>query len=121
MDRHSKNNDILLYRNKIKLAPFSDDSLTYISIRPDNDIANKVKYNEQLRVNNFIGDQNLNSNLGYINQPIKIRNILESDRQYLFQGLGKIVTKQLRDYIWQMLKWRIQDVKNKKIPYISWN
>ncbi len=120
LDRHGKNTEILLGNNNIRIAPFFDNSLTFITNRPDNEIKSKKKFNEQIMVNNFIGTRSLKDNLNLIDSNIQIRNILNSDRQKLFQGLSSITSRQFRDYVWCMLNWRVSDVKQQGIHFIQW-
>ena len=119
-DRHSRNNDIILTENSIQLAPFFDNSATFIGKRPDNEIDAKKKYNDQIRVNNFIGTQFLLQNIHLIDREIVLRYPRKADRDLLFQGLDEVTTGIFRDYIWEMLFWRVEDVAREKIPFIRW-
>ncbi|MBR1453984.1 MAG: hypothetical protein IJ593_05010 [Lachnospiraceae bacterium] len=119
LDRHGKNNDILIGKD-IKLAPYFDNSLTFVATKPNNDIINKTEFNDEQRVNNFIGTQYLNNNLYLIDKQIEVRLPRKSDRQYLFQGLSRVTTRAFRDYVWYMLNRRVDNVRSKNIQTILW-
>lgn len=120
MDRHSKNNEVITTKQGYSLAPYFDNSLTFILNRTESDIRDKKRYNDETRVNNYIGDMNLLANLYRINRPIVIRTPRKEDRKQLFQGLAAVTTRQYRDYIWDMLNWRVADVKKQRIQAIQW-
>lgn len=121
LDRHGKNTEVLfLNKDKMEIAPFFDNSFTFILNRPENDLINKVKFNDMMRVNNFIGSQNLRDNLLKIDKEIKIRNPRKEDRKFIFQGLGKMTSKNYREFVWDMINRRVEHVKSEKIPYIKW-
>ena len=121
LDRHGKNTEILTNKfGKMNIAPFFDNSLTFISNRTDTDIKENKMYNDEMRVNNYIGTQNLKSNLFLIDKPIKIRVPRKEDRELLFQGLGKITTREFRDYVWNIFLRRVYDARHCGISFIQW-
>lgn len=120
MDRHGKNNEILQNQSTVRLAPYFDNSLTFMLNRTESDIKCKKRYNDEMRVNNFIGYMNLKMNLHLIDRPIILRKPRSTDRKFLFQGLGNVTTRQYRDYIWEMLQWRVFEIENQKIQFIRW-
>ena len=121
MDRHGKNNDILIDdKKRLSVAPFFDNSLTFVTNRPDNDINQKVTYNDSLRTNNFIGSPYLIENIYNIDETITLRSPKKDDRKELFQGLGKVTTREFRDYVWWLLQERVKDVRKSGIRFIQW-
>lgn len=120
LDRHGKNIEILIHKDKIRLAPLFDNSLTFLTNRPVNEIVNKVDFNDSMCVNNYIGHRTLLENLMLIDEPISIRKPTEKDREKLFQGLSNVTTKEFRDYVWYLLNRRVEDVKSKQIQFIRW-
>lgn len=122
LDRHGKNTEVLVGNNisSLDIAPFFDNSLTFITNRPENEIKDKVQFNDRARVNNYIGTMNLAENIHLIDRYIKVRTPKDSDRQMLFQGLASVTTRQFRDYVWYTFNRRIQNVKSERIPFIQW-
>ena len=121
LDRHGKNTEILVSKEgKISVAPFFDNSLTYVTNRPIIDIKSNKKFNDDLRVNNYIGVQNLRDNLFFIDSNIKIRSPRKEDREILFKGLGGVTTREFRDYVWNLFIERVANVKQSGIPFIQW-
>lgn len=120
-DRHEKNTEILIDREgKIHLAPFFDNSLTFITNRPENEIKNKVPFNESMRVRDFIGTMNLRENLSLIDSVVRVRQPKQEDREMLFQGLSKVTTREFRDFTWNLLIRRVESVKQSGISFIQW-
>lgn len=121
MDRHGKNTELLVFDNgALRVAPFFDNSLTFIFNRPENEVKKKVLYNDAISVNNYIGDRNLQANLLKISHRIEVRCPRDTDRAYIFQGLSKVTSRSFRDYVWYMLLRRIDDVRRQKIQAIVW-
>lgn len=122
LDRHGKNTEVLIGNNinTMSIAPFFDNSLTFLTNRPVDELKRKVQFNDSSRVNDFIGSMNLGSNLELIDKNIILRNPSDLDRQELFQGMAAITTRQFRDYIWYTLNRRVENVKSKRIPFIQW-
>lgn len=121
LDRHGKNTEIMTSKTgTIRVAPFFDNSLTFVGLRPQNEIESKAKFNDSIAVNNYIGDRNLLSNLAKIDTPIKVRHPRKEDRQLLFQGLGKITTQKYRDFVWETLNRRVENVKAQRLSVIRW-
>lgn len=48
---------------------------------------------EDYRVNNYIGEQSLYSNLAYIDKPIKVNKLTRRDRQSIFYNLSEVLPK----------------------------
>lgn len=111
MDRHGKNVELLISKQGIKMAPLFDNSLTYALLRPANELAAKVPYNDTLRVSNYIGEPYLLQNLQSISAPVRIRKPTKEWRIELFQGLGKVTTRDFRDYIWDLYMRRLSNAR----------
>ena len=120
MDRHGRNIDILRNRNNVKLSCLFDNSLCFVHNKNNSDYKNRSYFNDEMSVNNYIGERNLLLNLYNIDKIVNIRDIRDSDREILFQGLGRITTREFRDYYWWFIRRRIEDVKSFKIPFIKW-
>lgn len=119
IDRHEYNVEILENINGLRMAPFFDNSFCFIFNRIEDDYKNKVYFNDLSFVNNFIGYRNLKDNLFLIDKPLVIRDLKDSDREYLFKGLGNITTRAFRNYYWWFINRRIEDVKSYQIPFIT--
>ena len=122
LDRHGKNNDVLIKGGKCKLAPFFDNSLTFVTNRPLDEMRKKVTYNDNMQVNNFLGSRKLVDNLRLIGSltPIIVREPRKEDRRDLFKGLGNDTRREFRDYVWWLLGRRVSDVKKEGISFIMW-
>lgn len=124
MDRHGKNNEILIDReNKanMRLAPFFDNSLTVLLQRYGSGYVDRFKYNDRMPVNNFIGSNNLLDNVMIINSPVYVKRLTKDSRQAIFQGLQSVTTRRFRDYTWEMINSRIESLQklgNNNIVFI---
>ena len=113
MDRHGKNNEILINnqnKREIRLAPFFDNSLTILLQRQASGYAQSFHFNDRMPVNNFIGSNNLLDNVMSINSPVYIKRINKDSRKIIFQGLQSVTTRRFRDYTWEMLNSRIDSL-----------
>lgn len=121
MDRHNHNIEILenTTNNSLRVAPFFDNSLCFVSNRNETDYKVYKYYNDKNPVNNYVGSMNLMDNLYLIDKPIVVRKLRPEDRKKLFQGLGKCTTKEFRDYYWWFINRRVEDVQNCKISFIK--
>ena len=111
LDRHGKNIDILAVESgngvKYRIAPLFDNSLTTLLTKSNKDIENKVAFNDNSRVNNFVGAPNLMANIREIDNKIEINRVHKDDRKRLFQGLGNYTDRKFREYVWNMLNTRL--------------
>lgn len=119
LDRHGKNIEVILKsRHQVKLAPLFDNSLTFLTNRPEDEIRRIVYYNDRMKVNNYIGYPTLKENLSLIDKPLRINFLRQNERKFLFQGLDEVTTKEFRDYVWYLLYRRSEYVRN-LLPFIG--
>lgn len=122
MDRHGKNVEFLSKTGNtgsLTMAPLFDNSLSFMGVKTEQEVSTHPLFNEHCAVNNFIGDRNLLSNIKRIDIPLKVRALRPSDRTLLFQGLGKILSRQRRDFIWNTLIRR-QEYVRREVRSIQW-
>lgn len=110
-DRHGANIEVLNSNGKIRIAPLFDNGLSFVcSMTPDiPNVKKQIKSFDPLTdmpVNNFIGYRSLFSNLGYIDNPIKVHKLTKADRRAIFYNLSETVDKVYLDKIWQIIVYR---------------
>lgn len=121
MDRHGKNTEILINQSNprdIRVAPFFDNSFTVLLQRYSSGYKNKFQFNDKIPVNNYIGYNNLLDNILIIDKTVVVRQPRKDDRQLLFQGLQSVTSRKFRDYTWEMLNDRINDLSRIGNNYI---
>lgn len=109
MDRHGKNIEVLLNdKGKYRLAPAFDNSFTALTYRY-NQMLNKdfenYRYNDDTKVNNYLGNNNLESNLKLFKPLPKLKYL---NREELFQGIGKTTTRTFRNNYYNFINERIK-------------
>lgn len=109
MDRHGKNIEVLLNdKGKYRLATAFDNSFTAITYRYNqmlNKDFEKYKYNDQLKVNNYLGSNTLEGNLKLFKHLPKLKYLNRDD---LFKGLGKTTTRTFRNNYYNFINERIK-------------
>jgi hypothetical protein len=109
MDRHGKNIEVLLNdKGKYRLALAFDNSFTALTYRY-NQMLNKdfenYRYNDDTKVNNYLGNNNLESNLKLFKPLPKLKYL---NREELFQGIGKTTTRTFRNNYYNFINERIK-------------
>lgn len=120
LDRHDSNIYLLQNEDIVKVTSLFDNSFCSMFNKTENEIKNRAYYNDESKTNNYIGSKLLIENLYNIDKPVRIRSLRSSDREKLFQGIGKVTTREFRDYYWWFVNRRIEHVKSLKIPFIKW-
>lgn len=109
MDRHGKNIEVLLNgKGRYRLAPAFDNSFTALTYRYNQMLDKnfeKYRYNEETKVNNYLGYNTLEANLKLFKPLPKLRYL---DREALFKGLGKTTTRTFRNNYFKFINERIK-------------
>lgn len=109
MDRHGKNIEVLLNdKGKYRLAPAFDNSFTVLTYRYTqmlNKEFENYRYNEDTKVNNYLGYRTLEANLKIFKPLPKLKYL---NREELFQGLGKTTTRTFRNNYFKFINERIK-------------
>jgi hypothetical protein len=73
LDRHGKN--VELFTEPVEVAPLFDNSFSLLSKIPESGIGT-AKFDDDISVNNFIGERNLLANLKYVaaTEPVRLNN-----------------------------------------------
>lgn len=108
LDRHGANVEV--YENKRKIAPLFDNGLSLYATTGEDAIKRGYSYDNNMQVNNFIGERNLLQNLKYIDCPIKLNKLRKEDRAKLFKDMGKVLSLSRRNAIWALIVRRYQYV-----------
>jgi hypothetical protein len=108
MDRHGANIEVDL--NSRKPLPLFDHGNSLLSHRTEKQIKD-AKYDDNSRVNNYIGSQNLLENLQSIKTPVLINRIEPRHRAILFKGTGNLISRARRDTIWNLINGRIDHAR----------
>ncbi len=120
-DRHGKNIEVFLDTGK--QTPLFDNSFSLFNTYEDSKLSNTLEYDDNMRVNNFVGYQNLKDNLGLIDCEIEMRELKKEDQDYIFKDLEEVLSRTRRDIIWNNVYNRYEDIRrvsNEKLLPISW-
>ncbi len=108
-DRHGSNLEIL--RNEdddVRLAPLFDQgvSLLFSTHGNEKEIEN-IDVMKDFMANNYIGSKSLEYNLSLIplEYDLRINSLKETDRDYIFNGIEKILSKKHINKLWEMI-WK---------------
>ncbi len=108
-DRHGGNLEVLRQGDKeMRLAPLFDQGVSLLcSTYGEEKQIEEFDVLRDLPVNNFIGSRSLEYNLSLIpsKYDLKIAELLETDREYILNGLDEILSRNHLTKIWQMI-WK---------------
>jgi hypothetical protein len=113
-DRHGANLEVMKNGDK-RLSPYFDNGLSFVcSCTDESDLAS-FDIMEDRPVNNFIGEKRLALNLTGINKSLEFNELLQSDRDGLFEGLKDVLPESYSTTIWDIIWRRWSDVKEFRI------
>lgn len=108
-DRHGANIEVLRdsAKKEMRLAPLFDHGLSLVCRCHKEEELVSVDVMEDKPVQCFVGSRSVQRNLELIpkDKLPQINSLKEQDRQYLFEGLERIMSTSWQDKIWQMI-WR---------------
>lgn len=114
-DRHGANIEVLQENDQYRLAPLFDNGLSFMfSCYKNGEEMEKYDYLKDGPVNNFIGSMQLSENLRLVPKEY-LDKIFVPSKEQLFKGLNmgmKEMPKQYWDCMYQMVKERVDYVKN---------
>ncbi len=121
-DRHGSNLEVL--RNEeteeVRIAPLFDQGVSLLfSTYGDENAIEKTDVMRDFPVNNYIGAKSLEYNLSLIPKEfdLQINWLKQSDKEYIFKNIDKILTQKHIDKIWEMI-WKrwcyFDEIRNKK-------
>lgn len=116
LDRHGANIELLKSsNNNLRLAPIFDNGASFIyGVRDRESLAAKFDVTADFSAGNFIGSDSLFDNLDLIQHPIYV-NALDNQKQKIFYGLSRFISHTHINKIWELITWRYDYAKNKKI------
>ena len=113
-DRHGANLEVMKNGGK-RLSPYFDNGLSFVcSCTDESDLAS-FDIIEDRPVNNFIGERRLALNLSGISESLEFNELLQSDRDGLFEGLQGVLSDLYLTTIWDIIWRRWGDVKKFRI------
>ncbi len=121
-DRHGSNLEVLrnVENESIRLAPLFDQGVSLLfSTYGDEKAIERVDVMQDFPVNNYIGARSLEYNLTLIPETfdLEIKTINEKDKDYIFQGIDKILMPGHIEKIWEMI-WKrwcyFEKIRSKK-------
>ena len=119
-DRHGANIEVLRNsKGEFRLAPLFDHGLSLLfNCHSDKDV-DKYDVMDDKAVQCFVGSHSAYDNLFLIpkNKYPKVNGLKESDKEILLEGLDDIISKKLRDKIWEMIykRWKVyEDLRNQR-------
>ena len=121
-DRHGSNLEIL--RNEkddsVRMAPLFDQGVSLLfSTYGDEQQIEKADVMQDFPVNNYIGARSLEYNLSLIPEDfdLEIDILKQTDKEYIFCDIDKILSQSHIDKLWEMIwkRWcHFEKVRNKK-------
>ena len=108
VDRHGANVEI--YESTETIAPLFDNGSSLYATT-DEDKIKLYYYGDDMKVNNFIGDRSLLSNLYEVDKQIKIGTLIRPFRKDLFKNLGAVISRDRRDTIWNHILRRYENAR----------
>ena len=112
-DRHGANVEVILRDGTIELAPLFDHgvSLAY-SCYTDEDRITSFDPFYNGRVNNYLGSRSLENNLSLVSKDVLQGRILADKGRSLFLGLDDVISRSLKDKLWEIISTRWQHLVN---------
>lgn len=121
-DRHGSNLEVLRNENddSVRMAPLFDQGVSLLfSTYGDEKAIENTDVMRDFPVNNYIGARSLEYNLSLIPHDfdLKISSLKPEDKDYIFQGVEKILSQKHIDKMWEMI-WKrwcyFDEIRNKK-------
>ena len=120
-DRHGANIEVLINNKTMekRFAPLFDHGLSLICRVLDESLIDKVDVLEDKRTNSFLGSASTYENLLKLSKDElpKVYKLEETDKEYIFYDLEKVISKKRIDKIWEMIwkRWCVyEDLCNKE-------
>lgn len=116
LDRHGANIELIKSpNNNLRLAPIFDNGASFIySVRNRESLAATFDVTADYSAGNHIGSDSLFDNLNLIRNPILV-NPLNNQKQKIFYGLSRYISQVHIDKIWELITWRYNYAKDKKV------
>lgn len=115
-DRHGKNIEFSMKDGKIIPAPIFDSGFSFVSPYGTNiELIKAFNANSDMPVNNFIGSNSLEKNLGLIQKPVIVNKLTKQTRQIIFKNTSQCLPRAVRDKVWEIIESRYNYAKDRKV------
>ncbi len=115
-DRHGANIEVLrnARRHELRIAPLFDHGLSLLFSCHNDEEAAKFDIHEDKRCQNFIGGYSCYENLKLIKDKSNLftNKLKPTDKQYLLEGLERVLSDVFLDKIWSMIFERYERYEN---------